>query len=51
MEVAKCIGKETTLYGGHYGNPHWHVDLGGHGAETSYIKMILTLIIRDIFRR
>ena len=42
--------KHNALHGGKIGNPHWHTEIGGHGPEQSYIKMLFRLILKSFCR-
>lgn len=43
--------KHNALHGGKIGNPHWHSELRGHGAERSWLGMVFELIFNELFRR
>ena len=43
--------KHNALHGGKIGNPHWHSEIRGHGAERSWLGMVFELIFNELFRR
>ena len=42
--------RHNRIHGGLVGNPHWHTEIGGHGPEQSYIKMLFRLILKSFWR-